>query len=117
MLVNEKILVMGIFPFSRNAVESSFPGVCVGGGGERGRLNCGLFYVDSWLVISVYLSSLPVAHLSASPKRRLVVTGDSARIQDETTENSTWFFNLLGVQHRHTGPRVNVSSERLLLIF
>ena len=49
------------------------------------------------LVISVYLSSLPVAHLSDTPRRRLVVTADSARIQDETTENSAWFFNVLGV--------------------
>ena len=32
------------------------------------------------LVISVYLSSLPAAHLSDAPRRRLVVTGDSARI-------------------------------------
>ena len=31
------------------------------------------------LVISVYLSSLPVAHLSDAPRRQLVVTGDSAR--------------------------------------
>ena len=68
------------------------------------------------LVISVYFSSLPVAHLCDAPRRRLVVTGDSARIQDETTENSAWFFNVLGVQHRHTGPRVNVSSERQLII-
>ena len=43
------------------------------------------------------LSSLPVAHLSDAPRRRLVVTGDSARIQDKTTENSAWFFNVLGV--------------------
>ena len=49
------------------------------------------------LIISVYLSSLPVAHLSDAPRRRLVVRGDSARIQDETTENSAWFFNVLGV--------------------
>ena len=49
------------------------------------------------LVISVYLPSLPVAHLNDAPRRRLVVTGDSARIQDETTENSAWFFNVLGV--------------------
>ena len=49
------------------------------------------------LVISVYLSSLPVAHLSDAPRRRLVVTGGSARIQDETTDNSAWFFNVLGV--------------------
>ena len=45
----------------------------------------------------LYLSSLPVVHLSDVPKRRLVVTRDSARIQDETTENSAWFFNVLGV--------------------
>ena len=48
-------------------------------------------------IISVYLSSLPVAHLSDAPRRQLVVTGDSERIQDETTENSAWFFNVLGV--------------------
>ena len=45
-----------------------------------------------WLVISVYLSSLPVAHLSDAPIRLLVVTGESARIQDETTESSAWLF-------------------------
>ena len=58
-----------------------------------------------WLAISVYLhvSSLPVAHLSDAPRRRLVDTGDIARIQDETTENSAWFFNVLGAQHRHFG--------------
>ena len=49
------------------------------------------------LVISVYLLSLPVAHLSGAPRKRLVVTVDSARIQDETTENSAWFFYVLGV--------------------
>ena len=54
-------------------------------------------YAIDRLVISVYLSSLPVAHLSDAPRRWLVVTGDSARIQDETTENSAWFFNVLGV--------------------
>ena len=50
-----------------------------------------------FLVIFVYLLSLPVAHLSDAPRRRLIVTGDSARIQDEATENSAWFFNVLGV--------------------
>ena len=40
------------------------------------------------LVIFVYLSSLPIAHLSDASRRRLVVTGDSARVQDETAENS-----------------------------
>ena len=69
------------------------------------------------LVIFVYLSSLPVAHLSDASRRRLVVTGDSARIQDETAENSALFFNVLGVGHRNTGPRFNISSERLLIIF
>ena len=49
------------------------------------------------LIIFVYLSLLPVAHLSDAPRRRLVVMGDSARIQDEITENSAWFFNVLGV--------------------
>ena len=69
------------------------------------------------LVIFVYLSSLPVAHLSDARRRRLVVTGDSARIQDETTESSACFYNVLGVLHHYTGPRFNVSSERLLIIF
>ena len=31
------------------------------------------------------------------PRRRLVVTGDSARIQEESTESCAWFFHLLGV--------------------
>ena len=44
-----------------------------------------------FFIISVYLSSLPVAHLSDVPRRRLVVTGESARIQDETTESSASF--------------------------
>ena len=35
-----------------------------------------------------YSSSLPVNHLSDAPGRRLVVTGDSARTQDECY---TWF--------------------------
>ena len=38
-----------------------------------------------------------VAHLSDAPRRRLVVTGESARIQNKTTENSAWLFNVLGV--------------------
>ena len=49
-----------------------------------------------WLVIFVYLSLQPVANLSDAPGRRLVVTGDSSRIQDETTENFARFFNVLG---------------------
>ena len=69
------------------------------------------------LIICVYLSSLPVAHMRDVPKRRLVVNGDSARIQDETTQSSAWFFYVLCVYHRHTGPQFNVSSERQLEIF
>ena len=49
------------------------------------------------LIIFVYLSSLPVTYLSDASRRRLVVTGDSARIQDKTAESSAWFFNMLGV--------------------
>ena len=67
--------------------------------------------------MSVYLSSLPVAHLSDAPRLQLVVTGDSARIQDETTENSAWFFNALGVWQRHMEPRLNVSSEKTISHF
>ena len=74
-------------------------------------------FVHCNLIIFVYISSLPVAHLSDVPRRRLVVTGDSARIQDETTENSAWFFSVLGVQHRLSGPRFKVSFERQLIIF
>ena len=36
-----------------------------------------LFRSGGW-VISIYLSSLPVAHMNDAPRRRLVVTGDSA---------------------------------------
>ena len=50
-----------------------------------GTLFC-LFYRLVCFFISVYLSSLPVAYLIDAPRRRLVVTGDSAKIQDETTE-------------------------------
>ena len=54
--------------------------------------------VFKWLMflfVSDYVSSLPVALLTNAPRRRLVVTGDSARIQGETrTESSDWFFNV-----------------------
>ena len=56
-----------------------------------------IVHMLDYLIIFVYLSSLPVAHLNDAPRRRLVVTGDSARIQDETTENSAWIFKVLGV--------------------
>ena len=49
------------------------------------------------LIIFVYLMSQPVAHLSDAPRRRLVVIGNSARIQNETNESSAWFDNVLGV--------------------
>ena len=55
-----------------------------------------------------------IPDLSDAPRRLLVVTGDSARIQDETTES--WFFNVLNVLHRQTGPQFKVSSERRLII-
>ena len=48
-------------------------------------------------IIFVYLSLPPVAHLSDALRRCLAVTGDSARIQNETTESSAWFFNMLGI--------------------
>ena len=56
-----------------------------------------LSMVFDYFRIFVYLLSLLVAHLSDAPRRWLVVTGDSARIQDETVENSAWYFNVLGV--------------------
>ena len=56
-----------------------------------------------WLIISVYLSSLPVAHLGDAPRRLFVVTGDSARIQDETTENSALFFYVFSTVTRNVG--------------
>ena len=31
------------------------------------------------------------------PQKTVSCLGDSARIQDETTESSAWFFNVLGV--------------------
>ena len=53
-----------------------------------------------------------LAHLSyaSSPpkERRLVVTGNSVRIEDENTESSAWFFHVLGVKHNHMGPRLTV---------
>ena len=61
-------------------------------------------------VFSVYLSSLPVAHLSDA--LRSCYGGQ----RKGTIESSAWFFNVLGVQHRHTGPRFNVSSERQPMI-
>ena len=41
------------------------------------------------MFVSVYLSSQPVAHLSNAPRRLLIVTGNSARLQDKTTESSS----------------------------
>ena len=86
---------------SQTAGSGGFRGVRTIGEGEWGsnvktHVQIRLVFTI-YLIISVYLSSLPVAHLSDASRRRLVVTGDSARIQDETTENSAWFFNVLGV--------------------
>ena len=50
--------------------------------------------MESW---RSYLLLVPVGHLNDATRRRLIVTGDSARIQEETTESSSWFFNLHGV--------------------
>ena len=80
--------------------------------------------VDSYLTSTDGLYTIHIrlpdiylfVYLSDAPRRRLVVTGDSAMIQDKLTESSAWFFNVLGVYHRHTGPRFNVSSGRLLVI-
>ena len=58
---------------------------------------CIYIWLFRCLISFIYLSSLPVVRLSDDPRRRLVVTGDSARVQDETTKSSTWFFNVLGV--------------------
>ena len=52
-----------------------------------------------FLIISVYSLSLLFAPMSDAPRRRLVVTGDSARIE-----------------HRHSGPQFKVSSERQIVI-
>ena len=49
------------------------------------------YFLYGRLVTSIYLSSLPVAHLSDTPRRWLVVTWHSARILDETAESSSWF--------------------------
>ena len=53
--------------------------------------------VAQWFNSLTLQTKEKVAHLSDAPRRGLVVTGDSARIQDETNESSAWFFNLLGV--------------------
>ena len=54
-------------------------------------------HMQGWLVISVYLSSLPFAYLSDATRRRY---GESARMQYETTENSAWFSINLGGKAR-----------------
>ena len=82
---------------------------------EKKRSTDDSSFTVGWFVISIYLLLLPVAHLSDAPRRRLVVTGDSARIQNETTESSAWFFKVLGVSYSHMGPRFKVSSERQLI--
>ena len=57
-----------------------------------------------WFTVSVvffYLSSLPVAHLSDAPRRRLVVTGDSAR--NPTGRNywgELWTFRTITISYQ-----------------
>ena len=100
------MLVSSYFSFSHNICKSYLR-----------LLNPGTVWWEiTSLVISIYLSSLPVAHLSDAPRRRLVVTGDNARSQDETTESLAWFLNVLSVSHRHMWPQFNVSSKKLLKI-
>ena len=52
-------------------------------------------YTGMYLFVSEYLSLLPVSHLSDALRRQLVVTEDSARIQDKTNESFAWFFKSL----------------------
>ena len=56
--------------------------------------------VIGWLFSFIYRRYL--LPIWATPWKTLVVSGDSARIQDETTDNSAWFFDVLGVKH-HLG--------------
>ena len=67
--------------------------------------------LQNFLLLSILFAYFP---LSDGPRRRLAVIVDSARKQDETTESSALFFNEMGVQHHHTGPRFKVTSERQL---
>ena len=131
MWEKEKLLVTSNFSFSHSVFKRLVLQTCKNKGlfGTRLTINhtkygnfitmkvcfCTVGVTVICLFIFVYLSSLPVAHLSDAPRRRLVVTWNSARIQDETTESSAWFFNVLGVLYRHTGPRFKVSSERQLV--
>ena len=50
-----------------------------------------------WLFPFIYHRYRLLICATPGPRRRLVVTGDSARIQEETTESSAWFFNVLRV--------------------
>ena len=68
-----------------------------------------LYVVEEGTLFRLFVISWQILHLidcfrlfivvtgCNAPRGRLVVTGDSARIQDETSENSAWFFNVLGV--------------------
>ena len=75
-------------PWFKNAIRSTFTVFLVQT--RFWKLFFFSFFIGfvGWLVISLYLSSLPIAYLSDAPRRRLVVTRDSARIQNETTESS-----------------------------
>ena len=58
-----------------------------------------------------------VAHLNDAPSRRLVVTGDSARIQDETTESSACFLTCTAYSTvtRDLGLKSNPKDNSYLL--
>ena len=56
--------------------------------------------MDPWICLFPFiyhLYQLPIWVMSSEDGRPLVVTGGSAKIQDETTESSSQFFNVLGV--------------------
>ena len=62
---------------------------------ERRPVKSNIDFGDYYCIIFIYLSFLPVAHLSDIPRRPLVVTGDSARVLDKASESSARFFNML----------------------
>ena len=59
--------------------------------------------MNKTLFVSVYLLSLPFAHLSDAPRRRLVITRDSARIQDATTQPGSLTCSVYSTVTRYFG--------------
>ena len=68
-----------------------------------------------WLVISVYLLSLLVAHVSDAPRRQLVVTRDSSRYMTKLLRIPPGSL-MCSAYSTVTGPRYNVLPERQLII-